>query len=353
MFTRVRRVKKIGVRQQSLLWAALALFSLTLSAFVTSTIAWFSVSDFLTVGNIHVEATNHDIRIGERNELGMIEFASGDSISNDGEFYLTPVSSMFQDNSVYLNDRFPTLSSEYPSARGYRQTGEATSGFYQQEIFLTSDVGTYVYLDSTTSVKANTSRNEVTAVQTGTSVEALNSVEDAIRVSFYSEDGYVIYEPNVEKGSKTKLGGLLDVSFYDGYIDYNSSFEEVLYGEYNEDANLIYDDAVDHDVEHHEYESAKPGVGGKTKAGIRHLNLDKSVSEGNLHIKEEETYALSELLHTKKWVTYIAPNEIKRLVITIYLEGWDKECSNDLINAAFNAHIAFMGEHRTVAPTNN
>ena len=184
-------------------------------------------------------------------------------------------------------------------------------------------------------------------------MEALYSVEDAIRVSFYSEDGYVIYEPNVETGSKTKLGGLLDVSFYDGYIDYNSSFEEVLYGEYNEDANLIYDDAVDHDVEHHEYESAKPGVGGKTKAGIRHLNLDKSVSEGNLKIKEEETYSLSELLHTKKWVTYIAPNEIKRLVITIYLEGWDKECSNDLINAAFNAHIAFMGEHRTVAPTNN
>ena len=37
----------------------------------------------------------------------------------------------------------------------------------------------------------------------------------AIRVSFYSEDGYIIYEPNVESSSKTKLGGLLDVSFYD------------------------------------------------------------------------------------------------------------------------------------------
>ena len=51
-----------------------------------------------------------------------------------------------------------------------------------------------------------------------------------------------------------------------------------------------------------------------------------------------------------KYVTYIAPNEMKRLVVTIYLEGWDKECSNDLINSAFSAHIAFMGEHRTVAP---
>ena len=345
-------MKKIGVRQQSLLWAALALFSLTLSAFVTSTIAWFSVSDFLTVGNIHVEATNHDIRIGQRNPRGMIEFSNSDSLTNEKEYYLTPVSSMFQDNSVYLNNTFPTLSNEYPSAQGYRETGNANSGFYQQEIFLTSDVGTYVYLDPTTSVKANNARNEVTAVQTGVSVDELNKIEDAIRVSFYSEDGYVIYEPNVETGSKTKLGGLLDVSFYDGYIDYNSSFEEVLYGEYNEDANLIYDDAVDHDVEHHEYDNAKPGVGGKTKAGIRHLNLEKSVSEGNLHIKEEETYALSELLHTKKWVTYIAPNEIKRLVLTIYLEGWDKECSSDLINAAFSAHIAFMGEHRTVAPTN-
>ena len=353
MFTRVRRGTKIGVRQRSLLWAGLALFSLTLSAFVTSTIAWFSVSDFLTVGNIYVTTTNHDIRIGQRNEKGMIEFASNDEIHNDTQAFLTPVSSMFQDNSEYSATSFPTLSNEYPSALGYRQTGVATTGFYQEEIFLTTDVGTYVYLDPTTSVTANTSLNEIAAVQTGYSVEDLNKVEEAIRVSFYSEDGYVIYEPNVETSSKTKLGGLLDVSFYDGYIDYNSSFEEVLYGEYNEDANLVYEDAVDHDVVHHEYDDSKPGVGGKTKAGIKHLNLERSASEGGLKIKEEESYSLSELGHTKKWVTYIAPNEIKRLVITIYLEGWDKECSNELISAAFSAHIAFMGEHRTVAPNNN
>ena len=113
---------------------------------------------------------------------------------------------------------------------------------------------------------------------------------------------------------------------------------------------MKYDDAVDHDVEHHEYDNAKPGVGGKTLAGVKHLNLEKSVNEGNLKIKEEETYALKDLLHKGKYVTYIAPNEMKRLVVTIYLEGWDKECSNDLINSAFSAHIAFMGEHRTVAP---
>ena len=121
MFTRVRSMRKIGVRQKSLLWAGLALFSLTLSAFVTSTIAWFNVSDFLTVGNIKVSCTNHDIRIGTRNSLGSIEFEADDMVSNDEQTYLTPVSSMFQDNSVYLNDRFPTLSSEYPSARGYRE----------------------------------------------------------------------------------------------------------------------------------------------------------------------------------------------------------------------------------------
>ncbi|MCR5514249.1 MAG: hypothetical protein K6F36_02280 [Bacilli bacterium] len=344
-------MRKIGVRQKSLLWAGLALFSLTLSAFVTSTIAWFNVSDFLTVGNIKVSCTNHDIRIGTRNSLGSIEFESDDMVSSDEQTFLTPVSSMFQDNSQYLDTLFPALSSEYPSVRGYGKTDVATSGFWQEEIFLTSDVGTYVYLDESTYVVANQRLNEIAATQTGLSVDDLNKVEDAVRVSFYSSDGYVIYEPNVEESSKTPLAGLLDVSFYDGYIDYNSSNEEVLYGEYNEDATLKYDDAVDHDVEHHEYDNAKPGVGGKTLAGIKHLNLEKSVNEGNLKIKEEETYALKDLLlKGSQYVCYIAPNEMKRLVVTIYLEGWDKECSNDLINSAFSAHIAFMGEHRTVAP---
>ena len=351
MFTRVRRVKKIGVRQSSLLWAGLALFSLTLSAFVTSTIAWFSVSDFLTVGNIKVGVTNHDIRIGTRNSSGDIVFELDDIVTNDEQFFLSPVSSMFQDNSRYMQSAFPTLSSEYPSEKGHRETGNATSGFFQKEIFLTSDVGTYVYLDESTKVTANRSLNEITAVQTGLFVDELNKVEEAIRVSFYCEEGYYIYEPNVTTSSKTKLGGLLDVNVYDNYIDYNSSNEEVLYGDYNEDATLFYEDAVDHDVIHHEYDHAKPGVGGKTKAGIKHLDLERSVNEGNLRIKEEETYALSDLLYQNQYLAYIAPNEVKRIVLTIYLEGWDKECSNDLINSAFNASISFMGEHRSVPLT--
>jgi hypothetical protein len=187
--------------------------------------------------------------------------------------------------------------------------------------------------------------------QTGLFVDELNKVEEAIRVSFYCEEGYYIYEPNVTTSSKTKLGGLLDVNVYDNYIDYNSSNEEVLYGDYNEDATLFYEDAVDHDVIHHEYDHAKPGVGGKTKAGIKHLDLERSVNEGNLRIKEEETYALSDLLYQNQYLAYIAPNEVKRIVLTIYLEGWDKECSNDLINSAFNASISFMGEHRSVPLT--
>ena len=74
-------------------------------------------------------------------------------------------------------------------------------------------------------------------------------------------------------------------------------------------------------------------------------------AEEYFRIKEEETYALSDLLYQNQYLAYIAPNEVKRIVLTIYLEGWDKECSNDLINSAFNASISFMGEHRSVPLT--
>lgn len=323
----------------------LALFSLTLSAFVTSTVAWFAVSDYLRVENIKVEFEGQDIQIGQKNENDDISW--GSQVTSDEQIYLEPVSSMFQDNSPanYTQKQYPTFANPYPQADGNNgNTGVATKGFHQMEVFLKCEVGTYLYLDKSTTIKANENMNRIIAGETGKSVEELNNVENAIRVNFYSEQANIIYEPNVQQSSHTKLAGLLDVQLWDGYYDYNSSsMEELLHGEYNNDAVLYYDDPVDHDVSHPETDSLRDGFKGKTKAGVKHLDIEKSERLGNLTLKEEETYTLQDLEIGGTEVVYLYPGVETRLVISFYLEGWDLDCSSDLIDAAFTADISFIG----------
>lgn len=345
--TRTRRTgKKLLGRQASFLWMGLALFSLTLSAFVTSTVAWFAVSDYLRVENIEISFEGQDIQIGQQTESGAINW--GSEVSSDEQIYLTPVSSMFQDNraSNYATKAFPTYANQYPQSSGNcGDTGIATKGFHQMEVFLRCEVGTYVYLDKTTSIKANETMNRIIADQTGKSLEELNNIEKAMRVNFYSQDASIIYEPNVTESSHTKLGGLLDVQLWDGYYDYNSSsMEELLYGEYNNNnAVLYYDEPSETDTLHPETDSLKDGFKGKTRAGVKHLDLEKSKTQGGLEIKEEETYTLDDLAVGGQEIMYLYPGVTTRLVVTFYLEGWDLDCSSELIDAAFSAELNFIG----------
>jgi len=320
----------------------LALFSLSLSAFVTSTAAWFNVSRFLEIQNLSIQLVEDSIQIGMKDAEGKIDW--GYSVTNSEQAYLDPVSSMFQDNSVYAEDGFPTLSSQYNYESGNGVTAIATSGYVSLECYLKSGVPTYVYLDEATGVSANGYLNNIKSMQLGVNAESLNNVEKAIRVNFYSEDGTYTYEPNVTSPSRTKLGGLLDVAFYDGYYDYDrDTLKELMYGEYNSDAVLQYDDAVDVDTPHPETDNLGLGFKGSTKAGVKHLDLEKSERVGNLHIKEEETYTLEQLGMRKQEICYLEPGKIKRLIVTFYLEGWDQDCISELREAAFDANIAFRG----------
>lgn len=340
--TRVRKGTSDNKRRVSLGMMGLAVFSLSLSAFVTSTAAWFNVSRFLEVQNLSVSLVEHSIEIGMRDSDGNIVW--GDNVTNDEQAYLDPVSSMFQDNSNYSNTSFPTLSSQYNYESGHEVTSIATSGFVSLECYLRCAVPTFVYLDTQTSVTANSYLNSIKSMQLGVSESELNKVQDALRVAFYSEDGYYVYEPNVSSPSHTKLGGLLDVAFFDGYYDYDrTTKQELLYGEYNSDATLFYDEAVDTDTPHPETNDLGLGFKGSTKAGVKHLDIAKSESLGNLRIKEETTYTLADLGLGNQEICYLEPGIIKRLIVTFYLEGWDKDCVSTLRESAFDAHIAFRG----------
>jgi hypothetical protein len=324
----------------------MALFSLTLSAFVTSTAAWFAVSDFLQIRNIAISYDKQDFLIGVK-EDGAIDYSSAVEINQ--EVKLTPVSSMYQalwyDPSNISDEVFPRFMSAYPNGRGaVHETSYATSGYFQIELYFSSSKDTFVFLDESTAVEANVAHNQAIAAETGESVEALNKIADCIRLSFYGELGYAIYEPNVDASSATPLAGRLDVDPSDGYYDFDAQGREILYGDYDyEGSSLAYETA---DPEGPiSSGQATDGFDAISKPGIQALDLGKSSIVG---LKTEKTYTLGDLVlgaAKEHPLLYIPAGGESRLVVSIYVEGWDRDCVNAVKDASFAANLVFAGRY--------
>jgi hypothetical protein len=332
----------------------MALFSLTLSAFVTSTIAWFAVSDILQVRNISIGYNSEDFQIGLMKN-GTVDYSA--AVNVDEQVKLTPVSSMYQSKWYSVSDladltkvdaTFPQFMTSYPSytdgKADIHETGYATEGYYQMELYFSSNKDTYVFLDATTSLAANAAQNAAIAAQTGDAVSDLNKVSDCLRVSFYGDEGYTIYEPNVASGSATPLAGRLDVLHSDGYYDYDDNNREILYGDYNYDScTLAYDAA--NPASPVATTTATNGFDAITKPGVQPLDIAEST---NLAITKEPTYSLSDLTLTaaiQHPLLFIPANGVRRMVLSLYVEGWDRDCVNSVKDASFLASVVFSGRY--------
>lgn len=346
-------------------------FSLTVVASVTSTYAWFAVSEAGKVSFMDLRINeNNTIQIGLKNKDGEIDYYEdiNDSILEEHfETYkagsaLSDLSSMYQDlwlneNTDYEND-YPLLRQSYSLDGNYHYSSVATSGFYQFEFFFKSSSDMYLFLDyQETKCVALHDKNQayVDAVNAGIQdaskrlkVEDLDNVVNATRISFFSSQGFYIYEPNALTSSHTLYGGILDIAPKDGYFDYDSNNKEIVYGEYDDNATMIYDEPLSED-------SLVTGTttcfNASHKAGVERFNYDKSVQEG-FSIKEEKTYTLEQLGLKSNQGQYddsmtplaiLKANTPTRVVVTIYLEGWDKDVTEAIGNGMFSLGLGFKG----------
>lgn len=356
-----------------LFMVGLLAFSLTVVASVTSTYAWFAVSEAGKVSFMDLKINeDHSIKIGLKNNDGEIDYY--ESI-NDGileEHFvsyhagsaLADVSSMYTD--LWLNENtnyetaYPILRQSYAADGNIHESYPATQGYYQFEFFFKSDSDMYLFLDyEETKCQAlhdenlkyaNAYNDGVSDESKKINVKDLDNVVNATRVSFFSSNGYYIYEPNALTSSHTLLGGILDVAPKDGYFDYDSSaMKETVYGEYDESATLVYDDPQTEDSSLSGKESCFNAI---HKAGVSRFNYEASVAQG-LSIKEEKTYTLEQLgiksgqgQFDKESMTPIAAlkeNTPTRVVVTIYLEGWDFDVTEAIGNGKFNLNLGFKG----------
>lgn len=362
----------------------MALFSFTVSALVTSSFAWFKVADTLIASNIAIDFLkdeNFQIGLKKDNETTFFDASESSATPSIDDATLKEycpgydptglldLSSMF--GSAWLNDKTvfantkPRLNIGYSTGANPHETAAAIAGFMQFEFYFKSDRNMYLFLSENTSLVANTAANQKLADTFGYKVENLNKVKDCLRVSFYSESAFYIYEPNVTVSSNTAYAGRLNTSApKSSYYDVDSSNNEILFGEYNYpgselsatygDATLKYDEASRASVP--SADDLTGFVSGTNPSANGGLDITKSETEGNLHIAHEKTYTLSELAKVDEKacpLVYIPaydatkPETVKRVVVTVYVEGWDLDVVNSVESGVFDLNLAFKGYYKS------
>lgn len=353
----------------------LAALSCTAATLATSTYAWFLLSDNLIASNIRIDMESTTFKIGMRKSSA--EKTTYDLDLSDaflGEYspsyaankaHLSPVSGMYESlwnkgtysvlgDASYDANLTPSFRDAYIAGSNTTSSQIAASQDYLQlEFYFLSNEDTYVFLDSTTSLTANTTVNAAVASAYGLTASDLNKVADCMRVSFYSSLGYTVYEPNVTTSSATPFGGRLNVDAQDDYFDtYTKSNQkyEQLYGEYNADAVLQYDESA--------RVSTLSGTASCFNAlsdpQAQCLNLAKSTSVGGLKIATEKSYTLSALegpdngtgSHWKEGlhpIAYCPAYEETRVVVSLYAEGWDRDAVDSINKSVYDLKLAFAG----------
>jgi len=365
---RSKATQKFDKRSNAkLIGFSLAFLSLTVGACATSTYAWYVVSTSLIAGNIALVYKASDIK------LGLIK--SGVPVypdETDGEYadlgnafldydpdndILSPVSSMYQNlwlGKQSFADTLPKFRSSYTSAsKSYLEGDIANGGYFQYDCAFYSDKNMYVYLDGATSITPASEANARNAARYNTTAAQLDSVVKCLRVSFYSlspagNEQFLIYEPGVSTASNLPLAGRLNVlGNSDDYFDYDSSGKEILFGDYNhETAKLVYNEAGRVNTVSGEITA----FNAKTSPKVTDpLNIQDSIDTGGLVIQHEKTYTLSELSAMNsagdpiRPLCYIQAGTYQRVVVSIYLEGWDPEMNDSISGAQFNISLAFSG----------
>ena len=340
--------------------ASIAIFAGMLIAHVGFTVAWYNGSSNLAVYNMGISLAEKDLEISTDN----ITFK--DSLSNhDLEDWIpngySPMSSAFSDEWLSQKSTIPQFTSVYtdvaPEKLAYTSVDDfaiSNEGYFQKDLYLRCDSYARVSIDmEKTIIEPNEQRNIAIAERLQKKVykdqtieeivEHLNSIKDSIRFSILvlNDTGfevtdkdyqYQIFDPN--KQGTTSLGGILDIDL-DGYYD---SFEgkEVIYGE-----------VENADSDHLSYLNALENDEGDTSSGgcfiaahqknVQPLDLASSISNG-LSIKEEKSLSLDEV---DQFSFELQENVSKKIILSVYIEGWDKDSVNYTMYSSFTTDICF------------
>ena len=348
----------------------LSVLSLSLS------IAWYNSSENLYLDTLSINvSSSRDLLIAtEPDETKLVTSlkyqmdALDNSLENKNPF--KPVSTMFKSNWINQKAQDPVFY-EYSNAmvddtlEPVISPVDSSWGYYSQHLYLYCDRDTKVTIDSTTfNINPVTLSNKERARQLLNSVyvreqyerehpgwtdnqilddmvENMAKLVNCMRVGILDPDldsyKFTIVDP--KKDGETELGGREDL-FLSGYYDsYQNPFDyqwyEIVYGEANSRDKIVYDNPLTDDV---------PVVGkatsfnASTKANVHAFNKQASEANGFSFVKED-SLSLDEV--EEKFYVSLNAGELKEIVLSIYMEGWDLDCVNSHMGGSFGMDLQF------------
>ena len=334
--------------RRRLLIAGVLTTGMTFCSGLTATFAWLSLTPFASTPDL-LFGTDPEasaiLTMGYVDSEGKYQFpedivyddAGLESVfpSYDHSKGLDPVTGM--NASFDPNDpkALPKLTGSYRGGDDIATFHEAEGGYHQFEFAFVCNHDCWLYLSPQSKITPNTEANKQTALDKEKDAAKLDEAVNALRVSFASSDGYYIACDKADE-HEVNYGGLLDVLPYDGYYDHRDG-KEIVYGQYEGQVN---------------YE----GVGDGTKSEISDFlnaghasGVQKADLSGVTFVKEDARPFADFTLEDGVGQTSSIPlleleaNTPKRLVVSVYLEGWDQYCTNDIGLASMSLDLVFTG----------
>lgn len=330
-------------------------------------IAWYSASTRLQVSPVVIEIdSDRELKISTTpNEEDFTDKLDNDDLNQHvGKF--APVSTVFSYAWVGSRANKPIFydQSYYWGSVGEPDRKEALYGFFSQELYLTCDDDVLVTLDmEQTTIKPNTEYNTKYAddiydpsgsLSKDDIVERLGLLTKAMRFSILvpleendddSVYSYTVIDPNKVEGQETLFGGVLDNRndrndhCYDSFSSGGQTYETV-YGDVNDRNLIVYDEPLDDDIA---YEGENSAFNATHKEGTRPFNYKKSFANG-MRFAKEESLSKKDLTEHPGLINIPVskdPTKPRKIVVSIYIEGWDPRSINSTMGASFLANLSF------------
>lgn len=262
-------------------------------------------------------------------------------------------------------------------------------GYFSKHIYLSCDDNVYVTIDPDTfklenDVEHNENRaKELAKLKTFNSdtekqdyikatTEKLNQVTNSIRFSLLYKDAdnnyqYIVIDPT--KDGDTYYLGILNSTtscYYDTYWNSTTSeWYESLYGYIkDDDGNVIQASKASDFMTYYQPASTEDTIqnmdskhpitknddatsfNAVTKKGTHHYDVESFSLNHN--VLKEESYTLEDI--RPKEVSRTSPimipvyknSEATEVVLSVYMEGWDRDCINSTMGASFDFSLEFM-----------
>lgn len=331
-------------RLLALLFASLTVLGISS---VSITLAWYGSSYYNYVSPIEITLRSEpEIYISTSSEISSFKRTlEKDELKQVDEFH--PVSSMYSSYWMSSKENYPKFAEDFSHVGVTGYPVFAQTGFYSQDLYLYSKDNVYVtFSKDNFSFTANETKNKQTAktllerfpsLSEDEIYENLNNITKSLRASVLLKTetsyDYYIYDPF--KNSETILSGILD-SDMNKYFDFDENTKkEIVYGEYQNEDKIVYREGTSEDVP---YSGINTCFNAKHKANIEQFDLEASINNG-YKPSYEQSISKDQIEDTMK-IT-LKDEKPVHIVLSIYLEGWDKDNTNMVEFAAFYADIQF------------